>query len=89
MKSKQYTVTSDHAETIRKLVAVTRAADELAGGAEDNVDTVIIDRELFTALIEALDGVRELPDDGGGKRILIGPSEKAEWSLRGFLRDVA
>jgi hypothetical protein len=67
------------------LIAVARAAFNLADGAEDNGDHIKAYRADAEALGAALDALEELPDDQPG--YAMGPSNKAEWALRRMLAD--
>lgn len=68
------------------LIAVARAAFNVADDAEDDGDQIKVDRADADALGAALDTLEELPDDQPG--YAMGPSNKAEWALRRLL-DVA
>jgi hypothetical protein len=71
---------------ITGLIAVARAAFNVADDSEDDGGHVKVDRADAEALGAALDALEELPDDQPG--YAMGPSNKAEWALRRVL-DVA
>lgn len=68
---------------ITGLIAVARAAFNVADDAEDDGDCVKVDRTNASTLGDALDALDELPDDQPGYS--MGPSNKAEWALRRVL----
>ncbi|MFP3746978.1 hypothetical protein SB816_28230 [Achromobacter sp. SIMBA_011] len=68
---------------ITGLIAVARAAFNVADDAEDDGDQIKVDRADADALSAALDALDELPDDQPGYS--MGPSNKAEWALRRLL----
>ncbi len=70
-------------KAVAGLLAVARAAFNVADDAEDDGDHIKVGRADAEALGAALDTLDELPDDQPG--YAMGPSNKAEWALRRVL----
>lgn len=76
-------LTDAERSVITGLIAVARAAFNLADDAEDDGDRIKVGRADANALGETLEILEELPDDQPG--YAMGPSNKAEWALRRLL----